>query len=69
MILLNERRYNDGIRNAMDRWYGPRGVAMQENALYVYQQNGMDVLREIRPGEDELKEDNKLLYGSQMLGM
>ena len=44
------RQFDDGISNAMDRWYGARGVATKENALYVFEgEAGLEPLREIAP--------------------
>ena len=31
------RQYDDGVSNAMDRWYGPRGVGTKENAVYIFE--------------------------------
>lgn len=53
------RRFDDGISNAMDRWYGPRGLRPDnpENAIYVFEgAAGMKPLREIAPTEEELSE-------------
>src|SRR6056297_614173 len=50
------RRFDDGISNAMDRWYGPRGLRPEEpeNAAYVFTgAPGMEVLSEIAPTDDE----------------
>ena len=50
------RTYNDGISNAMDRWYGPRGLNPQnpENAIYIFDgEAGMMTLKEIEPTAEE----------------
>ncbi len=50
------RRFDDGISNAMDRWYGPRGLRpyAPENAAYVFTgAPGLRPLAEIAPSEDE----------------
>ena len=50
------RRFDDGISNAMDRWYGPRGLRPDtpENAAYVFTgAPGLRPLAEIAPTEDE----------------
>lgn len=46
------RAFDDGIANAMDRWYGPRGLRPEEpeNAAYVFTGSaGMRPLAEIAP--------------------
>ncbi len=46
------RAFDDGISNAMDRWYGPRGLRPEqpENAAYVFTGSaGMKPLAEIAP--------------------
>lgn len=51
------RMFDDGISNAMDRWYGPRGLRPEEpeNAVYVFTgEPGMKVLREIEPTPEEM---------------
>jgi nicotinamidase-related amidase len=51
------RRYDDGISNAMDRWYGPRGLRPDdpENAAYVFTgANGLEPLAEIAPTHEEV---------------
>lgn len=51
------RRFDDGIFNAMDRWYGPRGLRPEnpENANYIFNgSEGLKPLFEIAPNEDEL---------------
>lgn len=53
------RRFDDGISNAMDRWYGPRGLNPDnpENAVYVFTgAPGLEPLSEIAPTEEELAE-------------
>ncbi len=50
------RMFDDGIANAMDRWYGPRGLRPQEpeNAAYVFTgAAGLEPLTEIAPTEQE----------------
>ena len=51
------RTFDDGISNAMDRWYGPRGLRPDdpENAAYVFTgAAGMKPLTEIAPTENEV---------------
>ncbi len=51
------RRFDDGISNAMDRWYGPRGLNPDdpENAVYVFQgAPGLKPLAEIAPTDREV---------------
>lgn len=51
------RRFDDGISNAMDRWYGPRGLHPDhpENAVYVFAgAPGLEPLAEIAPTDEEL---------------
>ena len=51
------RAFDDGISNAMDRWYGPRGLRPEqpENAAYVFTGSpGMKPLVEIAPTDDEV---------------
>jgi nicotinamidase-related amidase len=53
------RRFDDGISNAMDRWYGPRGLNPDEpeNAAYVFTgAPGLEPLSEIAPTEAERAE-------------
>jgi len=53
------RRYDDGISNAMDRWYGPQGLRPEdpENAVYVFNgAPGLKPLAEIAPTEQEISE-------------
>jgi len=50
------RAFDDGIANAMDRWYGPRGLRPEEpeNAAYVFTGTaGVQPLAEIAPTEEE----------------
>ena len=50
------RMFDDGISNAMDRWYGPRGLRpdQPENAAYVFTgAPGLETLAEIAPTEQE----------------
>lgn len=51
------RTFDDGISNAMDRWYGPRGLRPEdpENAVYIFTgAPGMKPLAEIAPTEEEM---------------
>ncbi len=51
------RTFDDGISNAMDRWYGPKGLnpGDPENAVYVFTgAPGMKPLSEIAPTEEEV---------------
>ncbi len=51
------RRFDDGISNAMDRWYGPHGLRPDdpENAAYVFTgAAGMEPLSEIAPTDAEI---------------
>lgn len=51
------RTFDDGISNAMDRWYGPKGLRPEEpeNAVYMFTgAPGMEVLSEIAPTHDEV---------------
>ncbi len=51
------RRFEDGISNAMDRWYGPRGLRPEnpENAAYIFTgEAGLEPLEEIAPSEEEI---------------
>ncbi len=51
------RTFDDGICNAMDRWYGPRGLRPEdpENAVYIFNgAPGMKTLSEIAPTEEEV---------------
>ncbi len=53
------RRFDDGISNAMDRWYGPRGLRPEdpENAAYVFTgAAGLKPLSEIAPTEAEISD-------------
>ena len=64
------RRFDDGISNAMDRWYGPRGLKLDnyQNALYIVQgKEGMKTLKEIEPTEKEIKDG--WFYDSKHLDM
>jgi len=50
------RAFDDGISNAMDRWYGPRGLRPEEpeNAAYVFTgEAGIRPLAEIAPTDEE----------------
>ncbi len=51
------RMFDDGISNAMDRWYGPKGLRPEEpeNAVYVFTgAPGMQPLSEIAPTAEEV---------------
>jgi hypothetical protein len=51
------RRFDDGISNAMDRWYGPRGLRPDdpENAIYVFEgAPGLQPLAEIAPDDKDV---------------
>ncbi len=51
------RTFDDGISNAMDRWYGPQGLRPDnpENAVYVFTgAPGMQPLQEIAPTDAEV---------------
>ena len=51
------RHFDDGISNAMDRWYGPRGLNPDnpENAVYVFTgSDGVQPLTEIAPSDEEV---------------
>lgn len=64
------RRFDDGISNAMDRWYGPRGLRPEnpENAAYVFNgEAGLKPLSEIAPTEQEEREG--WLYHGKHLDM
>ncbi len=64
------RRFDDGISNAQDRWYGPRGLRPEnpENAVYIFEGNkGLQVLFEIEPNEKEMADG--WLYHSEHLDM
>lgn len=53
------RRFDDGISNAMDRWYGPRGLRPEdpENAVYVFEgTEGIRPLAEIAPSKQDIDE-------------
>jgi len=43
------RTANDGISNAMDRFYGPEGIDSRANALYIFDDDGLEILPEIAP--------------------
>lgn len=51
------RTFDDGISNAMDRWYGPKGLRPEDpkNAVYVFTgAPGMKPLTEITPTKNEI---------------
>lgn len=53
------RRFDDGISNAMDRWYGSKGLRPEdpENAVYIFEgAPGMKPLAEIAPTEEEVSD-------------
>ncbi|XPS87490.1 Isochorismatase-like protein [Desulfosarcina variabilis str. Montpellier] len=53
------RIFDDGISNAMDRWYGPKGLRPEdpENAVYVFTgAPGMMPLSEIAPTDKEVSD-------------
>ena len=53
------RRFDDGISNAMDRWYGPKGLRPDNpvNAVYIFEgAPGMKPLSEIAPTEEEVSD-------------
>ncbi|TVR52234.1 MAG: isochorismatase family protein [Spirochaetaceae bacterium] len=53
------RRFDDGISNAMDRWYGPHGLRPDdpENAAYVFTGSaGLKPLSEIAPTDAEVSD-------------
>lgn len=53
------RQFDDGISNAMDRWYGPRGLRADnpENAAYIFTgEPGLQPLKEIAPTAKEINE-------------
>lgn len=64
------RHFDDGISNAMDRWYGPRGLRPEnpENAAYIFSgTEGIKVLSEIEPNKDEV--DKGWFYHGKHLDM
>ncbi len=64
------RLFDDGISNAMDRWYGPRGLRPDnpENAAYVFGgTEGLKTLKEIEPTETEVEDG--WFYPSRHLDM
>lgn len=64
------RQFDDGISNAMDRWYGKRGLreSMPENAVYIFQgAAGLKPLKEIAPTAFE--EEGGWFYHSKHLDM
>jgi nicotinamidase-related amidase len=64
------RRFDDGISNAMDRWYGPKGLNPEdpENAVYVFTgAPGMKPLSEIAPTKEEVA--NGWFYHGKHLDM
>ena len=64
------RQFDDGVSNAMDRWYGPRGLRTDEpeNALYLFEgEKGLEPLQEILPTAKERTDG--WFYHSAMLDM
>lgn len=64
------RTFDDGISNAMDRWYGPKGLRPEdpENAVYIFTGSaGMEPLAEIAPTEEEIA--NGWFYRGRHLDM
>lgn len=64
------RQFDDGISNAMDRWYGLRGLreSEPENAVYVFEgEAGLQPLKEVAPTAEE--KANGWFYHSKMLDM
>ena len=50
------RQFDDGISNAMDRWYGSRGLRADEpeNAVYIFEgAPGLEPLKELAPTAEE----------------
>lgn len=53
------RTFDDGISNAMDRWYGPQGLRPDnpENAVYIFDgAAGMKPIAEIAPTDEEISD-------------
>jgi len=49
------RRSDDGLYNAVDRFYGCQGVTKKANLAYVYGEDAADTVDELAPqGEDEM---------------
>ena len=64
------RRFDDGISNAQDRWYGPNGLQPEcpENAVYIFNGNpGLQVLSEVEPDDKEMADG--WFYHSEHLDM
>jgi len=64
------RRFDDGISNAQDRWYGPKGLHPEcpENAVYIFNGNpGLQVLSEVEPDDEEMADG--WFYHSEHLDM
>ena len=62
------RHFDDGISNAMDRWYGPRGLNPDspENAVYVFTGGpGVEPLAEIAPTEQD-RTDGWFYHGKHL---
>lgn len=43
------RRSDDGLHNAIDRFYGPQGIDKELNPCYVYGEGAHDTLKELAP--------------------
>ena len=64
------RQFDDGISNAMDRWYGLRGLRKDEpeNAVYIFEgEPGLAPLKELAPTAKEVADG--WFYHSKMLDM
>jgi nicotinamidase-related amidase len=64
------RRFDDGISNAQDRWYGPKGLNPEcpQNAVYIFNGNpGLQILSEIEPSDKEMADG--WFYHSEHLDM
>lgn len=62
------RHFDDGISNATDRWYGPRGLRPEnpENAAYVFNgTKGVQPLSEIAPNDEE-RADGWFYHGKHL---
>jgi len=62
------RRANDGFTGsrAMDNFYGPEGVESEKNGLFIFGENGFDILPEIGP---QTKEEEAMVFPSRDLNM
>jgi nicotinamidase-related amidase len=64
------RRFDDGISNAQNRWYGSKGLNPEcpENAVYIFEGNpGLQILSEIEPEDKEMADG--WFYHSEHLDM